>query len=149
VRPKAATIRCAISARSRRRDPPAREQHARGRRDTTWDDRPRHCSWHQRRASPHVPTLQVAVGRAWEAALKLITDDESLYATALEAAHDIGTDYRDRPDGRRILDDTGQHLLLAQHLAGEGDFAAAARTARRVLHDRMAMYAKRFASIVE
>ena len=72
-----------------------------------------------------------------------------LYATAVEAANDIGTDYRDRPDGRRMNDDSGQQQLFAQHQAGEGDFAAAARTARRVLHERLGMYVRRFASLVE
>jgi hypothetical protein len=58
------------------------------------------------------PAIQVAVGRAWEAALERITDDEVLYATyatAVEAANGIGTDYRDRPDGRRMVDAWSTH----------------------------------------
>ena len=94
--------------------------------------------------------VAVAKGRAWFAiATALASEPPLAYDAALRGIDELGTDYRAKRDGKLVIDDTGQTLMMAKMAAGKGDHAGAAADATKVLRLRIDLYVRAFAGAVE
>lgn len=101
-------------------------------------------------AAEHSALVGVATARAWlaiEAALG--SDSAAASAAAQHGIDELGTAYRDMKGSRHIMDDTGNGILFAKAAADNGDQAGAADELTKVLRERVAIYLRAFAGMVE
>lgn len=86
---------------------------------------------------------RIAAGRAWLAvAHQLAATPEAAYGAAKRGIDELGSTL-DLPIKPIILDDTDNHVHIAEEQATRGDFADAASELERVLESRIAIFIKK------
>ena len=94
--------------------------------------------------------VSVAKGRAWLAIATQLPEASDTYDAAMHGIDELGLEYRNvKRNGKYVIDDSGQALLLAKTRADKGDYTRAAASVLYVLRERLAIYLRVFEGAVE